>query len=187
MTSQTDRGVTPLHLACRYAPMETIKVLVEDPAAPEAHHLQDDNGWTPLRKLCRHPGADATAEVVKMLLNASSEALTTQTDRGSSPLHLACPHAMPLIKLLMERDPSSLQIRDSLGSTALHFASNSTLPDDMLLIMANRWPESCISTTQNDIPSLPCELVVAKGRPAAVIGMIVSITKHDVCARVHFA
>jgi hypothetical protein len=60
--------------------------------------------------LCRHQGAEATAEVVKMLLNVSSEALTSQTDRGVAPLHLACGQdaSMPLIKSLLE-DPALVQ------------------------------------------------------------------------------
>jgi ankyrin repeat protein len=86
--------------------------------------LQDDNGWTPLHIICRHQGADATVEVTKMLLIASSEALTSQTDCGSTPLHLACQDAsMEMIKVLVE-DPAAPEAAHLQGDdrwTPLHF------------------------------------------------------------------
>jgi ankyrin repeat protein len=182
-------GWLPLHIACRYASsMQVILMLFN--GHPVASRRKANDGWTPLHILCRYRGEDLTVEVVDLFLKAFPEALTSRNNTGSTPINIACCFNAPVhvLQSVIQRDNALLQYVNNFGCTALYYACNSdTLPDEMVLDMANRWPVSSIVSAKKYLP-LPYDRAVAVERPTtSVIDAIASTTIQAACAMLECA
>jgi hypothetical protein len=88
---------------------------------------------------------------------------------------------------MMQRDTSVLQLVTNTGYTSLHFACQSTLPDETLVYMANRWPVSCLSLPPSAAYLCPMTLLSINSGRLQIIDAIASTTNQAACAMIECA
>jgi ankyrin repeat protein len=152
--TKRDGWTTPLHLACRFSSLMSV-VLLFITTYPEAAHMEDNNGWTPLHLLLRNRGAEVTVEIVELFLQDRPEALTSQTiNGGGTPFILACRYSssMQVILRLVTKYPEAACINDSEGWTPLHYLfryRGAEVTVEIAELFLNAFPAALTSQTIN--------------------------------------
>jgi ankyrin repeat protein len=80
---QTDRGFTPLNIACQYGNYDSARMLLNYQADP---NLECREGFTPLHVAC----ADGFTNIVKMLLDKEVHVDPMTVGKKLTPLYMAC-------------------------------------------------------------------------------------------------
>ena len=112
-----DSPVMVLYIACLYAPLEVIQLLLNRPDIEV--NEGDASGYTPLHWACscNHP------EVVRLLLKQDGIEVNAKANNGDTPLHLACWKGhLEVVKLLLDHPKIEVNATDDYGDTPLHWA-----------------------------------------------------------------
>ena len=124
-----DDGETPLHKACSFNNVESIKLLLDQGADV---NIQHNYGYTPLYTAC----SNNSVESVKLLiLNGAN--VNIPDNYGRTPLHLACRYnSVEIVKLLLYNG-ANVNIQDNKGFTPLHLACFSNSVGSVKLLLLN--------------------------------------------------
>lgn len=115
VTTQDERGRTPLHYASAYGHLSCVKMLIE--RAPELVNIQDNRGQTALMAAA-YSGSSA---LVDMLLSAGADVRVYDTTQRTV-LHYACYYGRAyMVAKLLEKGLSP-KSKDETGCTPLHYA-----------------------------------------------------------------
>jgi ankyrin repeat protein len=115
---ESEFGNTPLHTACEWGSVNTVKYLITEKKCDV--NTCNDFGETPLHLACRHK----RTEIVKLLLESSNcISINKVNNSKESPLHLAClledSSIANLILTDRQFDHSDIDIPDVYGDTPL--------------------------------------------------------------------
>lgn len=113
-------------------------------------------GSLPLHMACR---SNASAGIVKMLLDQYPMATEVQNSDGDLPLHLACKYgsSADVVRMLVDASPRSTQVKNKAGrkpsdlledttvegDTLLHQVCHSGVPLEILHVLVDSYPEGC--------------------------------------------
>lgn len=117
-------------------------------------------GSLPLHMACR---SNASAAVVKMLLDRYPKATEVQNFDGDLPLHLACRFGScpEVVRMIIDANPKSVDVRNNEGkkpldllleytttttesTTLLHQVCQSGVPYEILRVLGDSYPEGCL-------------------------------------------
>eukprot|EP00579_Thalassiosira_antarctica_P015115 CAMPEP_0201944838 /NCGR_PEP_ID=MMETSP0903-20130614/53596_1 /ASSEMBLY_ACC=CAM_ASM_000552 /TAXON_ID=420261 /ORGANISM="Thalassiosira antarctica, Strain CCMP982" /LENGTH=944 /DNA_ID=CAMNT_0048487893 /DNA_START=264 /DNA_END=3100 /DNA_ORIENTATION=- len=118
MRVETDNGELPIHLACRYGHLDTVKYLSK--LHPDSVRVGTRNGELPIHEAC-----GGRLEIVKYLSELYPDSVRVGTDDGALPIHLVCIYGhLETVKYLLELYPESITMRDQEGYSPLHRAAS---------------------------------------------------------------
>jgi ankyrin repeat protein len=155
------RGNLPLHVACEYNNLDTVKYLLQ--LYPEGN-VADADGFCPIHNavwgLKDRSNPSDGIEVIQLLRDDNPDALSAS---GETPLHIAFGHQnelvdLDIVQLLIEAFPDSLRHVDKYRYTPLHdLCENKQLDEDIALdilkLLLEKTPESIRQTsTEGNLP-----------------------------------
>ncbi|VDI47763.1 Hypothetical predicted protein [Mytilus galloprovincialis] len=128
INDRTNKGSTPLYLACQKGHFETVKYLMYLNGQILNNRvdtsIKQEQGWSALHIACSH----GHIEVVKLLVDVGMN-LNDTTKKGSTPLYLACQEShFETVKFLLDLNGQALNsrvdttIKDEKGWSVLHAA-----------------------------------------------------------------
>lgn len=118
---------------------------------PDAIKIPNHSEY-PLHTACR---SNASPAVVKMLIQAHTDALDLQDISGCSALHLACHHdASPdIVKILLEAHPKAAEVKDDFGSFPIHLACKFNVFPDAVKMLVEAYPGALeVPDSYGDLP-----------------------------------
>ncbi|KAI3888137.1 hypothetical protein MKW92_024987 [Papaver armeniacum] len=146
---------SPLHIAAMSGDVKLArKILSKVPEGLDLALKQDSNGFTPLHLAC----VRTSVSMVRLLLEAKSDACIVQDQDGRTPLHLAAmKNQGEVMKVLMEEGlPEAIHLRNHRnGETILHFCVKSNTRLKTLKLLVNKLVDEqnpnpiCINSTDN--------------------------------------
>jgi hypothetical protein len=182
-----NNGWTPLHVACRYSSMHVVRSVA--PKYTEAARMKTSNGGDlPLHCLVMR-GPVATIKEVKLLLKYYPGGLTSSTERGYTPIHIACRRGCTarVIQLLLDQGPKAIQMVDDKGLTVLHSACYGKVPIEILCCLIKSWYVACLFVRRKGRDwCLPFDDAVDNNEPD-IVECIVEATKDAVGAMLEHA
>lgn len=123
---RSETGYTPIHKACQYGSMDTIKLLLDSrDAAGEAIAIEvncrSENGTTPLHLAIQH----GHLPIVELLVRNYDADFNAQTGHGLTPLHYAALGAhVEISHYLMSLPGVNVNLLSISGAHALHLAAS---------------------------------------------------------------
>jgi len=168
---RNEDGYLPLHIACCHnAQHASMIALIMDQWPPAVRDASPKSGRLPLHLACR---AQGSLQVLRLLVNAWSEAVRVQDVNGFLPLHFACQNGTVMsdtgetrcflgeIKLLVEAWPASLQSKTKRGMLPLHWACFDPMSStDVIRYLVESYPAAVFM--QDHRGRLPLHLACAE-------------------------
>ncbi|XP_078387740.1 85/88 kDa calcium-independent phospholipase A2 isoform X1 [Cetorhinus maximus] len=183
--TESEEGVTPLHLACKKEDIDCIRELVE--GCGVRLDIADKNGETVFHYAARQ----SNCQVIELLSKQRSVGVNHLSSSGETPLHIACrlgktevaksllhcqascnivgSHGYPIhtamkfiqagcAEAILEADPRQIHTEDAhYGGTALHWAKKA----DMVRLLTNH---GCALNYLSKTGETPLHIMVKRGR-----------------------
>jgi ankyrin repeat protein len=123
-----------------------------------------DEGYLPLHRVCV---AGDGIQIVQLVYERYTEAISVADDLGRLPLHLSCMGygdvSEDVLKFLIEQYPQAVEEKDSKGSLPIHLACHGgRVSNAVILILLERFPKSI--ETRDGKGFLPLHLACHGGR-----------------------
>mmetsp|Transcript_9604 Transcript_9604/g.28799 ORF Transcript_9604/g.28799 Transcript_9604/m.28799 type:complete len:253 (-) Transcript_9604:180-938(-) len=145
-TIRAENGRTVLHYACALPDADrSLRVAALLP--PEAAHVLDNLGQSPIHIICGEAGWSPSSTLVRSLVRVNPAALSIRSKHSrQTPLHVACATLKPrnIIQILVDADSCALTMVNKNGFTPLQLFLSAFVhcgSADFFSVRDRRWKE----------------------------------------------